>query len=364
MTNLNINNAVSSNLANAFPSNEDYVYSMNTDGSSGQKETYYQNSKWSKFWGYFNQHADLKSAILMKAIWDVGKGYSCDISTKTILDHVTGMGKETFKDVLFNMDVCRFIGRDSFAEIIRSKKGTLINLKPLDPSSIRIVVDEAGILLRYEQVSKISGKTIKFKPNEIFHLSNNRLADQIHGISVIEGLDKTMLADIESFDAAQLLMKKVAKPFIIFRLKTDDQVKINTMANKIDKILATGENLYIPDDENILSYEVVQIPMQAAIFTYQQNLTNRFYRALGLPLIIFGASGSTESGSKMEYFAHEQVFAQDQRYLESQVLNQLALEIKLISPTSMAPEMAQDTAKDGSEGTNIQPSDTTAGVGK
>ena len=58
-----------------------------------------------------------------------------------------------------------------------------------------------------------------FKPSEMFHLSNNRLADQIHGISDIESLDKTLLAELESFDDVTKVMHRQAKPFIIFKLK-------------------------------------------------------------------------------------------------------------------------------------------------
>src|SRR3990167_4291922 len=158
------------------------VGALNTDGVLDQDESEWTNSKWSKYWGYFNEIADLKGAMLMKAIWNVGKGFTADPETTVILDHISGWGKDTFEDVLFNMEVIRRVGGDSFAEIIR-EGDQIINLKPLDPGSMRIVVDKKGMILRYEQISKTAGMPeIKFKPADIFHLSNNRLADQIHGI--------------------------------------------------------------------------------------------------------------------------------------------------------------------------------------
>ena len=84
-----------------------------------------------------------------------------------------------------------------------------------------------------------------------------------------------------------------------------------------------------------------------------------------MPLVIFGAANSTESGSKMEYFAHEQVFEHDQRYLEEQVWRQLRVKIDLTPPTSMAPGLAQDTMKDGmDQQMDMQPSDTDAWSGR
>ena len=130
-----------------------------------------------------------------------------------------------------------------------------------------------------------------------------------------------------------------------------------------------GEDLFIPDDEDILSYEVVSVNVSQMILAWRQEITNKFYRAMGLPLIIFGTAGSTESGGKIEYFAHEQVFEKDQRYLEKQIWNQLGLRINLIPPTSMAQQLQTDENKDLSasgmpQGLEMQRNDITAGSGK
>lgn len=359
----NISNADSTNMTNAFTATA--ITPLSTDGVTGQKETTYTNTKWRDFWAYFNDHPELKAAILMKGIWDCGKGYTADSRTTIILDRIKGMGKSTFNDILFNMDVCRYIGRDSFAEIIRDEKtGILINLKPLDPSSIRIVVDESGQIIRYEQISKLGLKNPvkKFKVNDIFHLSCDQLADQIHGISKIESLETTMLADIESFADVKKIMHQQAKPFIIFKLAEDDPIKIKDFKARLDRLRNLGEDLIIPADNNTLSHEVVQLNPSAMVLAWRQDIMNKFYRALGLPLIIFGSGGSTESGGKMEYLAHEQVFEYEQRYLESQVWNQLKLRINLVSPVSMAENLMADEKKDMSasgmpQGLEIQPQD-------
>lgn len=50
---------------------DDYeVEPLQTDGPSDLKETTYMNSRWSTQFGYFNTIPDLKSAIIMKAIWN------------------------------------------------------------------------------------------------------------------------------------------------------------------------------------------------------------------------------------------------------------------------------------------------------
>ncbi len=337
------------------------------DGVSDQLETTWINYNWSKYWGYFNSVPDLKSAIIMKAIWNVGKGFTTDISTEAILDNIRGWGKDTFGDILFNMEIVKRIGGDSFAEIIRNKEtGTLVNLKPLDPGTMKIVVNKEGIIIRYEQISKIRGKKpIRYEPNNIFHLTNNRLADQIHGISDIEGMEKTILANEESFEDLKKLMHHQVKPFILWKLKTDDPATINALVKKIDKARNLGEDMFIPDDDDSIDYEIIQVNLSSLVLSWRDDIRNKFYRTIMLPQVVPGGAGqSTESESKVIYLAFEQLVEKDQRYIEGQLWNQLAIKIDLIPPASIKPEMQTDERKDATQGLGFQKGETTAGVGE
>ena len=102
MGDINITNSIASDMTNAFTATA--VTPLNTEGVTGGKTTEYTNNMWSTYWAYFNEHPELKSAMLMKVIWDVGKGWTADPETTVILNHITGMGKDSFDDVLFNMD--------------------------------------------------------------------------------------------------------------------------------------------------------------------------------------------------------------------------------------------------------------------
>ena len=360
-TEFDINLATPSHMVNTVV---DYtVNGMNTDGATGQDEYSYQNAKWSQQWGYFNQVPDLKTAIILKAVWNVGKGFTCNPRNKIVTDLIKGWGKDSFSDILFNMVVTKLIGGDSFAEIIRDDSGLLLNLKPLSPDSVRIIVDKKGILKRYEQTNKLSRDVIKFKPEEIFHLSNERLADQIHGISVIDACEKTILAEEESFDGGKKIFRRSARPMIMFKLGTSNQAKINAFATKMDSAVNLGENIYIPSDDNTISYEVVKVDVSPMFLAWRDDIRNRFFRTVGLPQIVPGGSGnSSESESKVIYLAFEQIVEKEQREIESAVKNQLNIEINLIPPTSLSENLQQDSAKDGANaGLPIQPSEMTAG---
>ena len=79
---------------------------------------------------------------------------------------------------------------------------------------------------------------------------------------------------------------------------------------------------------------------------------------------MFGSSGTTESGGKIEYLAHEQIFEKDQKYLEQQIWNQLFIRIDLIPPVTLLENLQNDEAKDANQGLEFQPSDMTAGEGR
>jgi len=335
------------------------------DDVSDSEETVYYNERALTDWGYFMRVPKLKSAILMKAVWTVGRGFTCDVRTRVQLDLIQGNGKETFEDILFNMIVGKQVFRDSYAEIIRDEKsGTLLNLRIINPQNMRIIYDRKGMIKRYEQIkTRDDTNPIKFKPEEILHFQHNGIAGQTHGISVPESVENIILADDENF----IVMKKIARfqavPFIIFKVKADNQRTIDTFKSNIKAARKDGEDLIIPDDANLLSWETVQVSPSAVLMQWRDSLNSEFYRAVGLPQVLFGAAnGSTESGSKVEYLAHETVFENDQRYIERQIQAQLGLKIDLYSPTSLLENLQTDTAKDGSS--NFAPNDIVAGSGQ
>lgn len=363
MVKYDIGNAATSDYAGAI---EEYSAGNKTlDGVQDQEETTYTITKASTYLWYFNNFPELKRAVIMAAIWEVGKSFTADDYTTAQLDGFVGWGKDTIDDIFFNLSMNRRIYGDAFAEIVRDEDGEIINLKVFDPASIQIVVGHDGMIKRYEQISKVKGKLPKkFKPEEIFHLCHNRLGDQIHGISDIESLEDTIKASLERTKNMKRIMKNQAFPFIIWKLKTENMTKIRAFVRVIEEARKLGEDPFIPDDENVATWEQVEISISNIIMEWGRELDQKFFRALGLPVLLFGSSGSTESGSKIEYLAHEQVWEYNQRYIERQVWNQLFLRIDLYPPTTLLDNLQSDEAKDANQGLEIQPSDATAGSGR
>ena len=203
--------------------------------------------------------------------------------------------------------------------------------------------------MRYEQVNRIESRKVvkKFQPNEIFHLVHNRVANQIHGISDISGIEELLKAEEENFNDMKRIMHRQARPLIIFKLKTDIDSQIDKFVATMDKAMNKGENIYIPDDDNIVSWEVVQVNVSQIIMEWRNDIRNKFYRTIGLPQVVPGAGGqSTESESKVIYFAFEQIVEKDQRFLEKQIWAQLAVRINLVPPATLALDLQGDNEKD------------------
>ena len=192
MTEMDVSQSLASNLTSAVT--DFSVDKETTDGVSDQKETTWMNEEYAQYLGYYKTIPELAAVIDAKATWTVGKGFKADPDTTFILDSIKGNGKDTFNTILENMARTKEIGGDAYAEIIRNEDNELINLKPLDPETMRHVVNQKGILIRFEQVSKLSQSKPKiFQPEDIFHLSRNRVADEIHGQSIIERLTEIIL---------------------------------------------------------------------------------------------------------------------------------------------------------------------------
>lgn len=362
MGELNLSNAQVSALSAAM---SDYSVDVaQTDGAGGTGKTRWTNTNWGQQFGYFKEVAEMNAAINAKATWTVGKGVIADPQTKFILDSIRGFGKDTFNTILENMIRTYYIGGDSYSEIIRDEKGFLINLKILDPSTVTVIADKAGLIENYELIAKTkNGKTVLLKPTDVFHLARNRVADQIHGTSVIDSVENIILARNEAITDYKEMMHRYMKPRYIFHLDTDDETKIAAFKVKMDKAYADGENMYIPKDAVVPEQMSVAPNSTLDPKAWIDQQGDFFYEAVGVPQIILGGSGEfTEASAKIAYLAFQQNIEEEQLFIEEQVGMQLGMGIELEFPASLENELLSDKAKDGPQ--NIDASETTAGEGQ
>lgn len=353
-----IDSADYSNMTNAV---SDYsVKSESTDGATGT-EVSYVCSKWNEWFGYYKNIPELNMAIDAIATWTVGKGYKADIPTMTRLNYMMGWGKDTFNTILENMIRTYHICGDAFCEIITDDEGRIINLKPLDPSSIKIVANDKGMIIRYEQINKLKkSENKKFGIQAIFHLARNRVADEIHGTGIVDKLQNIILMRNEAMKDLKTVFHRYVKPINVFHLDTDDTGEVAAFKAKADSAVDKGENLFIP--KGAVELDRVSIPQFSTLnpLPWIEALNQYFWQSAGVPDIIVGSSRNlTEASSKIAYLAFQQRVEEEQLFLEEQIKEQLGYEIELEFPASLENELLSDKAKDGA--VNVQPNETTAG---
>jgi len=361
MPDTNIGKAAISNYTDTV---DDYsVASQQTDGIQDQKETEYQITNFNNWYGYYRNIPELRMAIDALARWTIGKGYKTNPITELLLMNITGNGTDSFNTILENMFRTMQIAGDSFAEIVREEDGQLVNIKPLDPSTIKIVANRKGIIIRYEQNSKTKQKeksVRKYKPEQIFHLSRNRTADEIHGISMIEAVEEIILMRNEAMSDYKRLLHRNIYPARIWHLDTDEESRINAFISKVQSMKNKGEDIFVP--KGAVIPEIAGVPPNSTLnpLPWIQLLNQYFFQACGVPQIIVGGSQEySEATAKIAYLAFEQTIEENQKQIEEAVLSQLNLEIELEFPASLENEILAAAKKQGTDTQAMTPEDLT-----
>jgi len=332
------------------------VNSQTLDEQGKQKETYWDSPNFHEYLGYYKQIPELKKAIDALCYWVAGKGYKTDISTKLLLEDINGWGEDSFQSILQNMLTIKKVNGDAFAEIIRNDNGTLINLKPLNPSNIRIVVNNKGIIIRYDELNSKRSVTRSYKPSDVFHLSNDRVGNEIHGISSVEACKWVIDARNEAMNDWRRISHRAT--IRVLYVDEDDTARLNNLKRDYANAINKGELMILPTKKEAASFEDLTLPPHRAFLDWIQYLENFFYQAVGIPKIILGGSQEfTEASSKIGYLTFEQVYMTEQRLLEDDVWNQLALRIEFERPISLKDDVVESEAKNTGQ-VGMQPNET------
>ena len=326
----------------------------------GQQETWYDFPDSNAYLGYYKQIPELKKAVDALVLWTVGKGVQTDSRVQAIIENWTGWGEDSFQSIMKNLITQKKIMGDAFAEIIRSDDGRTVNLKPLYTGNMRVVVDSKGIIERYEQRTPgKDSKNIRFKPEDILHLCNDRVGNEIHGVSVIEACKWVIDARNEAMkDERKIRHRDLALG--VLEVDTDDATQISTIKTQYQNAVKNGEVLVLPKDiaeikdSNVTPRDRLQ---------WIQYLEGFFYQAVGIPPVIANSRDFTEASSKVGYLTFEPIYTAEQTELESDLWNQVAIRVKFNRPPSLHGVMEENQQKNAGQ-TGIQPNEVTAQAGR
>ena len=304
---------------------------------------------WSKWHGIYRSVPMVKAINDKTAKWTIGKGYRAKPSVKQILDRIRGNGKDTFNTILINGDRVMSTCGDFWAEIIKDKASRLINLKPLNPGSIKTTENKKGIITKYEQVSSNKPDAIVYatwEPNEIFHISQDRIGDEIHGIPTSEVLIPLIKKWELASDDMAVIFHRYIKPLLVWQLDTDDTAEIAAFKAKAEQAVKDMENMYVPKDTANL--ERMSIPQYSTLdpIPWIKMLYAHFIVAGGVPEVILGHSQEeSEATSKILYLAFQQTIEARQLLWKEQIKAQLGLDVEFEFPASIDPSIMADSRK-------------------
>jgi hypothetical protein len=352
----NIQNTTTTDLNNA---NLDYSTPYGYIDDASTQEIYWNNDYWNEGLGLWEDNPAYKEPIRALARWTVGKGYETDNRTKVRLDNITGWGEDSFQAILTNLIVLKKTNGDAFAEIIRNDNGTMINLKVLNPSNVRIVIDPKGMIKRYD-IRNSKSEWVKFKTSEILHLCNDRIASQIHGTPTWKACKWELETRKEVLENTKRILQRGT--IRVMYVDEDNTTKLNQIKTEWKDAIKNGEVMILPgkrgSDVEVVDYAVPDI---TALMQFVQYLDNRIYQSLGIPRAIADTTDFTEAASKVGYMTFEPVYTEEQTLLEQDLWNQLAIKIKFNRPASLSGVMQESEQKNTGQ-TRIQPNETQASI--
>ncbi len=308
-------------------------------------------------YGYYFNHPQVSSPINALATWAVSRGYTVDDPlVQAELEHVTGQGKDSFESIMWNHEVVKLIVGDAFIEMVRSKSNIILNMIPISPERVKMVIKGARIE-RYEIWN--GKKWIKKKVEDMLHSQNKRIGDQVTGTSLIQS-NKAVIDALLEANADERVIKHRDKALGIVYYETNNEGKIEYANTQIKKGVTEGDMIGMPKD----TAKIEPYPSKSSEDrqNWLQYLENLNYQTGGVPRSIATSDGTSEVGGKMGHVIFEPIYTKEQVDLEKDLWNQQSIQIKFNRPPSlggMQPEL--DEAKNTGQ-VKIQPNDVEASM--
>ena len=324
--------------------------------NSGNEETYVYFDKATEDFGYYFNHPQVSSPINSLATWAVSRGWTTeDQILKQELEHVTGMGKDTFDTIMWNHEAVKLIVGDSFCEVLRKEKA-IINMIPISPERVKVVIKGSRII-RYEVWN--GKKWVVKQTGDILHSHNKRIGDQTHGTSLIQS-NKAVIDALLEANADERTIKHRDKALGIVYYKTSNTGKIAYANTQIEKAVKNGEMVGLPED----SAKIEPYPSRSSEDrqNWLQYLENLNYQTGGVPRSIATSEGTSEVGGKMGHVIFEPIYTKEQVDLEGDLWNQQAIKIKFNRPPSLGGLQPQLDESKNTGQINIQPNDVEASM--
>lgn len=301
---------------------------------------------WTKWHGIYRSIPEARSTIDTWINWIIGKKLTMDSKTRKIVERIEGNNKDTFRVILKNVKRVSKICGDGFSGIVKDKAKRLINLKVLNPGTIRIEANKMGMINKYSQVSNPPNPNVldTWEPEEMFHIPNDRIADEIHGIPELEKTFNIMKWKHQSMGDLATMFHRYIFPILDVYAKTDDPTELAHIEDIYNKSVKNMNNRIIPEGV-VDKVERVSIPQFSTLdpLPWQKFLRSYWTETSNVPDIIRGKSDEVSlAAGKLNVFAYKEKIIMEQLEFSEQIKQQLGLDIKFEAPPDLDVEISND----------------------
>lgn len=354
MSELNISASTTTNMTDNVP--DFIVRQIALDAvSPNQDESYWYFSNATKYYGYYLTIPEIFCAANAMATWAFSAGWSADNRTTSQLKRIIGMGKDTFSKIIWNAEVVKLVVGDAFIEIKRNWLGTLINMVPISPERVRVVFNKDGMIKRYDVWNGTEWRAIKTE--NMLHLQNKRIGDQVHGTSQIESNTFEVEAIKEALSDERII-KHRDKALGIMYVQTDTEGKILKAGKAVEDGNAKGELIVLP--EGTAKIEPYPARNSQDRGEWIDRVENRFYRNFGVPRSVAASEGS-EVSAKMSNVNFEPTYAKERFDMEDDLMIQQGIKVIFEKQASLAG-LQRETMQKNTGDIGIQPNDVEASM--
>ncbi len=327
------------------------INSQRTESSSYQCD-------WNKWHGIYRKIPEARSTIDLECKWIIGKKISMSDNAKKITDRIRGNGNQTFRKILMNhLRVSKICG-DSYLEKIKDKAGRIINLKMLNPGTIKVQANNKGMITKYEQVSSnqsIEKSTVlqTWQPDEIWHLMNDNIADEIHGIPELEKTYDIMKWKSQCMNITSVIFFRYIAPILEIYANTDDPTELAAIVALYDKSIKNFENRVIPKGA-IDKVERVSVPQYSTLdpLPWLKFLRSYYTESSNCPDLIRGKSDEVSlAAGKLNYVGWKEKIIFKQLEFAEEIKANLGIEVEFEEPIEIDVEIARtdDTMQEKKE---------------
>lgn len=320
--------------------------------------------QWDKWHGIYRDIPENQATIDVWCRWIVGKKIKfLDNKSEDIAKKIRGNGKDTFRKILINAKRTSKICGDSFTEIARDKAGRLINLIPRNPGTITIIGNQKSRILKYvqfldntnvgnaqaavaaEMISSLMEAPItsSWDPNQIFAISNNRIADEIHGIPESEKLEKIGQWKKQASEDQSIIIRRYGKPTYFYEADTEDDTELDALTTKINKTITKFENMVVPKG-TLQQIQNVRTPQFGTIdvIPWLSHLRSYYTEASGVPDLIRGKSDEVSlAAGKLNVLGFKEKVIMEQLEYAEEIEDQLGIRLEFEAPPEIDIEIAR-----------------------